>query len=185
VKSLIALAAVAAVAAVAAPASAQSLPALGPVTYNASAGYTGITWTGNNLGAVSLRAGADFGQYVGVEGEGSFGVADAGLSAAGVSAKLHLNDEYAAYGVVRYPVLANANLFARLGYGHIDAKASASAGAVSTSATDGVDSLNYGFGGQYVFDGKNGMRLEYTRFDVRGHDAKAADSWSLSYVRKF
>ncbi len=31
----------------------------------------------------------------------------------------HVNDQYAAYGVARYPVLPNANLFARgVGYGH-------------------------------------------------------------------
>jgi hypothetical protein len=68
VKSLIAFAAVAAVAAIAAPASAQTLPSyLQGMSYNASLGYTGIAWGGNNLGAVTLRAGAGLGKYVGVE----------------------------------------------------------------------------------------------------------------------
>jgi outer membrane immunogenic protein len=182
-KSLIAVAALAA-AAVAAPAFAQTVPTyLAPVSYYASAGYTGINWLGNNLGAVTLRAGADLGKYVGVEGEAGFGVADAGLSYPGIgSAKLHLDNQYAGYVVGRYPVLPNANLFARVGYGHDQIKASATG---VNSVTTGEDSLNYGVGGQYLFDAKNGLRLEWTRYDFRATGSTPADAWTLSYVRKF
>jgi hypothetical protein len=188
VKSLVAFAALAAAAAIAAPASAQSvaLPSyLGPVSYNASLGYTGIAWAGNNLGAVTLRAGADLGKYLGVEGEGSFGVSDATVSLAGANAKTHLNNAYAGYFVGRYPIMPNGNLFARVGFGHIDAQQSASFRGVGGTIRDGVDSLNYGAGGEYFFDPKNGLRIEYTRYDLRTNDAKDADTWSLSYVRKF
>ena len=119
-KSLVAFAALSAAAAIAAPASAQSSPTqtlqsyLAPVSYNASLGYTGIAWAGNNLGAVTLRAGADFGKYLGVEGEGSFGVSDAAVSLGGASAKTHLNNAYAGYVVGRYPIMPNGNLFARV-----------------------------------------------------------------------
>ena len=81
-KSLVAFAALAAVAAVAAPASAQSsltsaLPSyLAPISYNAGIGYTGIDLPGKDLGGITLRAGADFGKYFGVEGEATFGTAD-------------------------------------------------------------------------------------------------------------
>lgn len=185
-KSLVAFAALAAAAVVAAPASAQTLQSyLAPVSYNASLGYTGLSWAGNNLGAVTLRAGADFGKYLGVEGEGSFGVSDAAVSFGGASAKTHLNNAYAGYFVGRYPIMPNGNLFARVGFGHIDARQSASAGGVSASVADGVDSLNYGAGGEYLFDGKNGLRIEYTRYDLRTDNAKDADTWSLSFVHKF
>ena len=187
-KSLVALAALAAAAAIAAPASAQTLPLpsyLAPLSYNASLGYTGLSWAGNNLGAVTLRAGADFGKYVGVEGEGSFGVSDATASLAGASAKTHLNNAYAGYFVGRYPILPNGNLFARVGFGHIDAQSSASFLNQGVTVHDGVDSLNYGAGGEYFFDGKNGLRIDYTRYDLRTDNAKNADTWSLSYVRKF
>jgi hypothetical protein len=186
-KSLIAVAAVAAAAAaIAAPASAETLSSyLSPVSYTASLGYTGISWGGNNMGAVTLRAGADLGKYVGVEGEGSFGVADASVSVGGATAKTHLNNAYAGYLVGRYPIMPNGNLFARVGYGHLDAQASASYGGVNASARAGSDSLNYGAGGQYFFDGKNGLRLEYTRYDLRTDGAKDADTWSLSFVHKF
>jgi outer membrane immunogenic protein len=188
-KSLIAMAAVAAVAAIAAPASAQvlqSLPSYAkPITFNASLGYTGITWKQNNLGAVTLRGGADFGKYVGVEGEGSFGVSDATANIATLSAKTHLNNAYAGYFVGRFPIDEKIGLFARVGYGHVDAQQSVSLGALSATAKTGVDSLNYGAGGQYLFDGKNGLRVEYTRYDFRMHNSQAADTWSLGYVRKF
>jgi hypothetical protein len=177
-----------AAAAIAAPASAQSvaLPSyLAPVSYNTSLGYTGLSWGGNNLGAVTLRGGADFGKYVGVEGEGSFGVSDAAVSLAGASAKTHLNNAYAGYVVGRYPIIPNGNLFARVGFGHLDARQSASAGGVSASVAGGVDSLNYGAGGEYLFDGKNGLRIEYTRYDLRTDSAKDVDTWSLSFVHKY
>jgi hypothetical protein len=186
VKSLVAFAALAAAAAVAAPASAQTLPSyLAPVTYNAGIGYSGIHTDGADLGAISLRLGADFGKYVGVEGEGSFGVVDQDGSVSGVATKLHLNDQYAGYGVVRYPLLPNANVFARIGYGHSDIKASASAGGQSASETVGVDSWNFGAGAQYFFDAKNGVRAEYTRFDFQDRGVQDADTWTVSYVRKF
>jgi hypothetical protein len=188
VKSLVAFAALAAAAAIAAPASAQSLALpsyLAPVSYNTSLGYTGLSWGGNNLGAVTLRGGADFGKYVGVEGEGSFGVSDAAVSLAGASAKTHLNNAYAGYVVGRYPIIPNGNLFARVGFGHLDARQSASAGGVSASVAGGVDSLNYGAGGEYLFDGKNGLRIEYTRYDLRTDSAKDVDTWSLSFVHKY
>jgi hypothetical protein len=185
-KSLVAFAALAAVAAVAAPASAQTLPSyLAPLSYNASLGYTGMSWAGNNLGAVTVRAGADFGQYVGVEGEGSFGVSDAAVSLGGASAKSHLNNAYAGYFVGRYPIIPNGNLFARVGFGHLDVRQSASIGGQSASVSGGVDSLNYGAGGEYLFDGKNGLRIDYTRYDLRADSLKDVDTWSLSYIRKF
>ena len=185
-KSLVAFAALAAAAAIAAPASAQTLQSyLAPITYNASLGYTGIAWAGNNLGAVTVRGGADFGKYLGVEGEGSFGVSDAAVSLGSASAKTHLNNAYAGYVVGRYPIMPNGNLFARVGYGHLDARQSASVGGQSVSVSDGVDTLNYGAGGEYLFDGKNGLRIEYTRYDLRADSAKDADTWSLSFVHKF
>jgi hypothetical protein len=186
VKLLITAAAVAAVSAVSAPAFAQVDAAFfAPVTYEGTIGYTGINTQGVDLGAIDLRAAANFGKYVGLEGEGAFGVSDQNGMVGNVSTKLHLNDEYAAYGVARWPVLPNGNLFARVGYGHSDIKATASLNGVSASATHGYDSFNYGVGGEYFFDGKNGLRVDYTRLDFQTNGFKDADTWSVGYVRKF
>lgn len=176
-KSLVSLAAVAAISAVAAPAFAQT-SFFAPVSYEGTVGYTSISQYGGTLGAVDLRAAANFGAYAAIEGEGAFGVSDANVTG---GAKLRLNNEYAAYGVARWPVIANANLFARLGYGHSDVKATAG----SLSASTGVDSVNYGVGGEYFLDGKNGVRVDYTRYDFQSTGSKDADTWSVGYVRKF
>lgn len=184
-KSFVVLAAAAALGAVSAPAFAQNLPSLSPVTYNASIGYTGIDTQGVDLGAIDLRAGANFGKYLGLEGEGAFGVNDQTGTVGAVSTKLHLNSEYAGYGVARWPVLAKADLFARIGYGHSDIKATAQSGVNSASVTAGYDSVNYGVGGEYFVDGKNGVRIDYTRFDFQSRGLKDADTWSVGYVRRF
>ena len=187
-KFIVAFAAVAAAAAVAAPAFSQTLPAnLSPVTYNAGIGFTGVSLPHTDLGAVTLRAGADFGKYVGLEAEGAFGVMEADGLIGTVVTKTRLNNEYAAYGVARWPVLANANLFARVGYGHSEVKTTATSvtSNVSASATAGFDSINYGAGGQYFIDAKNGVRAEYTRFDFRSRGLTDADTWTVSYVRRF
>jgi hypothetical protein len=187
VKSLVAFAALAAAAAVAAPASAQNLPSFAPISYNASLGYTGFSLPRADFGAVTLRAGADFGKYLGLEGEGSFGVTDTRDFWGQTDIKAHLNNQYAGYVVARAPVLANANLFARGGYGHSEIKATERDiySGVTTSANIGSDSWNYGAGGEYFFDAKNGLRAEYTKFNFVKSGATDADTWTISYVRKF
>lgn len=188
-KSLVALAALAA-AAVAAPAFAQplALPAsLAPNGYNASIGYTNIGSDRVNLGAVTIRAGAGFGKYFGVEGEGSFGVDDHNGEVGTLTTKYHVNDQYAGYGVVHYPLLPNTDVFVRGGYGHTDVKYTSNDLVLNTgvSVTTGRDSWNYGAGAQYLVDGKNGVRLDYTRHDFVNRGAQNADVWTISYVHKF
>ena len=189
-KSLVAFAALAAAAAIAAPASAQTpaLPSyLAPVTFNGGVGYTGIDLPGKDLGGITLRAGADFGKYFGVEGEATFGTTGVDNHGQVVNSRLDLNQQYAGYGVVRYPVLPNANIFARGGYGHMDLTAGVTPLVTDTESTVkfGADSWNYGAGAEYFFDGKNGLRAEYTRMDFVSHGVQDADTWSVSYVRKF
>lgn len=181
-KSLVASAAILAAAAFAAPAFAQTIPGLGAPTYSASVGYTGINTNALGFGAATFRAGADFGKYFGVEGEGAFGIVDQSKAIAGVTTYIRLDDEYAAYGVVRYPVAPTANLFVRGGFGHTDFRSSPLAAA---SYSTGFDSWNYGGGGEYFFDGKNGVRAEYTRMSWQDRGLPDADTFSVSYVRKF
>ena len=185
-KSLVAFAAVVAAGAVAAPAFAQStlaLPAaLSPTSYDASIGYTGINTQGAGFGEVTLRAGANFGKYFGLEAEGGFGIIDDNAVLGGVQGQTHVNDQYAGYAVARYPVTANFNVFARGGFGHIDFNTQPLA---SYSYTNGFDSWNYGAGAEYFFDGKNGVRADYTRMDFQDRGLKDADTVSVSYIRRF
>jgi outer membrane immunogenic protein len=161
-------------------AHAQSASTFSPVTVYGSVGYSGISGNDVDLGAIQARLGARFGSYVGVEGELAGGVKDDTVNVAGTDVQVKLRHEEAAYGVGFVPVTPKFDLFARVGYGHQDIKASAA----GVSNTGGLDSWNYGGGGQYFFDNNNGVRLDYTRHDFT-HDNGAANVWSIGYVRKF
>lgn len=177
-KSLIALAATTALTlAVPAIASAQSLS---PTTVYGSLGYANANIDDVNLGAIQGRVGARFGQYLGVEGELAAGVKEDSVSVAGTSVDVKLQHQAAIYGVGYLPVSPQADLFARVGYGTSKIKASAA----GTSAADDGESWNYGVGGQYFLDDKNGVRVDYTRHDFKD-SSENADVWAVGYTRKF
>jgi outer membrane immunogenic protein len=174
-----ALAAAAALSLLAAPAFAQSLAA---PTYYGALGYTWFDGQDANLGEITGRVGAKLHRYFGVEGEGSFGVKDddfaVSINGAG---KYRLRYDLAAYAVGFLPVTDKFDLFARLGYGTTKIRASVSG---VKSLQDG-ESVNYGLGGSYLFDGSNGVRLDWTRRDFTDSHAHDADTWAISYIRKF
>lgn len=159
------------------PSSAQSLS---EPSFYGNLGYTFIDGDGADLGAVTGRLGARLHQYFGAEAELGLGVDSDTATFAGVNVKTKLKHSVAAYAVGYLPVTPNADLFIRGGYG--SSKIRVSAAGVSDS--DSQESWNYGAGGQYFFDANNGVRAEYTRYDFN-HDVGEADTWALSYVRKF
>ncbi|MES2722049.1 MAG: porin family protein [Pseudomonadota bacterium] len=177
-KSLIVLAATAA-AVLAAPAVA-SAQSMSPTTFYGSIGYANAAIDDVNLGAVQGRLGARFGQYVGVEGEVAGGVKEDSVRIGAVNVDVELKHQVAIYGVGYLPLNPQFDLLARVGYGNTKIEASALGAA---AAADG-DSWNYGVGGQYFFDDKNGVRVDYTRHDFKdsGDDA---DVWAVAYTRKF
>ncbi|WP_332771761.1 porin family protein [Phenylobacterium sp.] len=178
-KSLATAAAFAAIAAAALPMAAQAQD-LGPTTFYGSAGYSHADLDDVKLGAITGRVGARFGQYLGVEGEAGFGVKDDTVRVGATNVDVELKNSFAVYGVGFLPVAPNADLYARVGYGTTEIKASAPG---ASASADG-DSWNYGVGGQYFLDDKNGVRADYTRYDFRDGDGDA-DVWSVGYVRKF
>jgi hypothetical protein len=174
--------------AIAAPAFAQSAnpdhaltgPWWKPSDVYGSLGYTGINQgspTGAHIGAVTGRVDARYGKYFGVEGELSGGVSG-DHTRSGLNAKLE--SQYAAYAVGYLPVLPNADLFARIGYGESNNKFKGVGG-----YSDTAESFNYGAGGQYFFNGQDGIRAEYTRQDAAGNLAPSSDTVSVSYIRRF
>jgi hypothetical protein len=168
-KSVMFTAAAAAAAMMAAPAFAQDL---GSTSLYGDLGYSHLDGRGTDNGAVTGRLGAQFGPYLGAEGELSGGV-DANHGQ-------RINDQYAGYAVGHLPVAPKLELLARIGYGATDFRSPSPAG--SGHAT--VDSVNYGVGGQYMMDPHNGLRVDYTRYDYQ-HVGGDANTWSLAYVRKF
>ena len=154
-------------------------------------GYSDAHTGGVDLGAIEGRLGWRFNNWLGVEGELAGGVkSDKSTTTVGgvtVDTKVKLKDAEAIYGVGFLPLSNNFDLLARVGYGHSSAKATATAAgtAISASQTADGNSWNYGVGAQYHFDGKNGVRADYTRQEFTGDNSGHADVWSIAYSRRF
>jgi hypothetical protein len=163
---------------IAAPAMAQSLS---NPQWTGSLGYTHLDGDDGSLGAVTGRVGAKVSRYFGVEGEASVGVKDEDIVVGGVPGTLEHDYDAALYGVANVPVSENLELFGRLGYGTTSVKADVAGFAAEA---DG-ESINYGAGANWFFDGRNGLRADWTRRDFTDDDAGEVDTYGLSYVRRF
>lgn len=160
------------------PAAAQSLQA--PSFYG-TAGYAFIDGgEAANFGALEARLGARLHPNFGVEAEGAIGVDGDSENVGGVLVKSDLKHSLAAYAVGFLPVAPNFDVFVRGGFG--TTKVGVKGAGVKVSASE--ESWNYGLGGQFAFDDKNGVRADYTRYDFN-HGGGDADVWAISYVRKF
>ena len=163
------------------PAVASAQTANSGTTFYGTLGYDDTSMNSLNLGSIQTRLGARFGQYLGVEGEASWGVTGDKIGVPGApDVKVKQNSQEAIYGVGFLPISPNIDLLARVGYGH-----TSGTGAVA-GVTPGVkgDSWNFGVGGQYSFDGKNGVRVDYTREAFQNRGVDDANVWSVAYVRK-
>lgn len=162
-------------------ASAQATSANTGTSFYGTLGYADTNLNHVNLGSIQGRLGARFGTYFGVEGELAGGVKSDTVNVGGTDVKVKLNSQEALYGVGFLPVSPNVDLLARVGYGHSQGTGSVA----GVSATAKGDSVNYGVGGQYSFDGANGVRVDYTRESFRNHGSDDANVWSVAYMRKF
>jgi outer membrane immunogenic protein len=161
------------------PAMAQ--PELGPMTpqiYGAL-GYGNFD-DHSDTSAVQGRLGVRAGKYFGVEGEAATGFATGQTHVLGGDDHVRLKGEYAGYAVGYLPVLPNADLFARVGYGATDTEVTGPGLDVGNYRSG----VTYGAGAQYFFNGPNGVRADYTRMDF-GPTTGQSNVWSLAYVRKF
>jgi hypothetical protein len=161
-------------------AHAQVSSMLSPVTVYGQLGYEDSHVDGANVGAIQGRLGARFGSYLGAEGELSAGVKSDTINVGGTNTNVSLRNQEAIYGVGFLPITPRFDLFGRVGYGHSSIKADPTL----VADTGGQDSWNYGGGGQYFFDDKNGVRADYTRHEFV-HGPQNEDVWALGYVRKF
>lgn len=137
-----------------------------------------------NLGAVTGRIGAKFNPNFGVEGELGIGVRDQEEGDGLTTVTTKLKYEAGAFLVGYLPVSPNAELFARLGVGVSELEVEF-ADNLRTETVEGSETFfGLGVGGQYMFDGVNGVRGDYTRYS--GDDESVEfDALSVSYVRKF
>jgi outer membrane immunogenic protein len=162
----------------AAPAMAQSF---NDPQWTGSVGYTHLDSGDESLGAVTGRVGAKVSRYLGVEGEASFGVKDEDITIGGVGGTVEHEYDAALYAVGTVPVSPNFELFGRVGYGTTSLKADIA----GVSASEDGESLNYGAGANWFFDGQNGLRADWTRRDFTDDQGGEIDTYGLSFVRRF
>ena len=175
------LTAVSAAAALCALSGVAQAQTAAPTGVYGTLGYADAHSDNVDLGAIQGRLGYRIMPYAGIEGEAAFGVKKDDVTVGGVTGRAKLEHEVAIYGVGFLPLSDKADLLARVGYGNTKVKVSA----LGSSASADGDSWNFGVGGQYHFDGKNGVRVDYTRQEFTKDDAGHADVYSVAYTRRF
>lgn len=127
-----------------------------------------------DLGTVTAHAGYKFTPNLSVEGELGFGIVDEEIDGADLSVSYLVG----AYGRVEAPIGENLSIFARAGVVQLELDAAAA----GTSASESETGAGYGIGGEFHFDGANGIRADYTRYDI---DSLEVDAFYIGYSRKF
>jgi len=175
------LTAVSAAAALCAVSGAAQAQTAAPTGVYGTLGYADTHSDGTDLGVLQGRLGYRIIPNAGVEAEGAFGVKNDDIHAGDITGRAKLDHQVAIYGVGFLPLSDKADLLARVGYGNTKVKVSA----LGQSASSDSDSWNFGVGGQYHFDGKNGVRVDYTREEFTKDDVGHADVYSVAYTRRF
>ncbi len=203
-KLILATAAVAALCAGAPAAFAQDTTSTTTTTgVYGNLGWSHVTTNGADTEGVQGRVGYRFMPFLGVEGELRAGLSTghtsvdytAGTPPVTTSTDLGVKQKYGAAGYVVgfLPLMPNRfDLLARVGYGwsRYDLSPSSSSGLPSGSGDE--HGIRYGVGAQYLFDGANGVRVDYTRERMSNLDVPAgldvnnhANVWGVSFVHKF
>ncbi|MEE2525501.1 porin family protein [Hyphobacterium sp. HN65] len=164
----------------AAAASAASFADDGDFTLGAGLSTIGVSEGGFDVdvSAVTLRGGYEFTRFLGFEGQLDIGVDGDTVMFNNTPVDVDVNMAASLFGVARAPISENANLFARIGYTTANIEASVP----GFGLTDDADGFAYGVGGEFFFDGRNGVRIDYTRHELDDADA---DVFGISYVRRF
>ena len=191
------LSAAAGVAALLSLGQAASAQTVSQPTWSASVGYTqaqldqigdeDVETDDVDFGAVTGRLAARVHPNLGAEAELNVGVSDEELELGGGDrASAGLNYTAALFGVAYAPLSPNFEVFGRLGggFGEVEAEVSGPSFGGTFNETDDGGFIAFGAGAQYYFDGQNGLRVDYTRYDG-DDDGIELDTVSASYTRRF
>lgn len=137
--------------------------------------------------------------WYGAEVEGSFGVSDEdetivvalpdGEGPLPVDVSAGIDYSLAAFAVGRLPIGSKLKALGRVGYHttQIDVSGSAAipdtGNVVMESESESFDGIAYGAGLEYNLDQVNGLRVDYTRYDLE--DGATSDSIAATYLRRF
>lgn len=168
--------------------TAAAQTATAPTGVYANLGYADANSSNLNLGVIQGRLGYRFNNWLGVEGELAGGVKSdhmdvpTGLvSPPTVRADVKVRHQEAIYGVGFLPVSPQWDLLARVGYGNQKVKVSVPGAQEEANG----NSWNYGVGAQWHYDGKNGIRGDYTREEFTHGSSGHANVWSIAYSHRF
>lgn len=147
----------------------------------ASVGYANVDLSRGQFDAGQARVGYRFHRFGGVEGEFALGLGEEDLASIGGTFEIKLKRAYAVYAVGFVPLSPKTDILARIGYG--ETRVSIDVGSSSFART--ADSINFGAGVQHHFDGRNGVRFDYTRYQSQDSSSDDADVWSIAFSRRF
>jgi hypothetical protein len=194
-KSLVVFASAAAAMACAMPAAAQVGSEPEHLGAYGELGYTGGDIHGASQNVITGRLGWRFNRFLGAEGELGVGLSTGDRTfGAGTPAQTNVGikqkTQEAAYAVGYLPLSPRADVFARAGYGWAQYSVNPAGAADYNAHTDG---FRYGLGGQYFLDGQNGLRVDWTHYDVQSlHDPvgyfggdKGSNLWAVAFTHRF
>ena len=180
----------------AAPAMAQSDSQSSKDGLYGNLGWSGTNAQGAMTHGITGRVGGRYHTYFGVEGEVTGGLSsDNNTFGAGTPAQTSVNVKQklagAVYGVGFLPVTSNFDILARVGYGASRYDITPGNGVAKYNVNE--NGIRYGVGAQYLLDGANGLRVDYTRqhmgsrTDSAGYFSgdKDAAVWSVALAHKF
>ncbi|HET9161662.1 MAG TPA: outer membrane beta-barrel protein [Caulobacteraceae bacterium] len=175
--------------AAAAAASALALAGTASAQVYGTIGYSYYDTQTINLGGPTARIGWKSPTPLGLELEGSIGTDKDTTGKIGPDVvRVQLQNQWAGYVTATGKIGDSFEAFARVGYGSTSLKASSTATSLTTTPFtfhDTFDSWNMGVGGQFVYDGVNGIRFEYTRMHFTDDGIDDSNTYTISYVRKF
>ena len=131
-----------------------------------------------DIGAITGHGGWEFSPNFAVEGEVSVGIQDDDINIAGTDVAVSMNYLIGAYGRAQFPVSDQLVVFARAGL--VNAELEAEAGGFTESESE--SGAGYGIGAEFMLDAVNGVRFDYTRYDIEDLEA---DALTLAYKRRF
>jgi hypothetical protein len=150
-------------------------------------GYSYLDGDSINLGGPTAKLGWKSSTPLGIEGEASIGTDKDTTSKGSSAVRVNARGQWAGYVTATGKVGETFEAGVRAGYGTMNVKETPAAtysGPPFVNHED-LNSWNYGFFGQWVYDGSSGLRLDYTRMNFTDNGVKDINRYTISWIHKF